>query len=83
MKINIGDVPFTDINGTPIFIGNKIKQNNFNGTPYEAVYEVVVDPADNEVCLLMIEGNEKAMSSTGYSAFGNVKNGKLTKGIVI
>ena len=82
----LGDVPFTDADGKPIFIGDIIEQTNFNGEQYLARYEVVVDPADNEVCLLMIKGNEKAMSlfnSYKYSAFGTVINGKLRKGRVV
>ena len=79
----LGDVPFTDADGKPIFVGNIIEQTNFNGEQYLAKYKVVVDPADNEVCLWMISGNEKAMSSEGYSAFGTIINGKLRKGRVV
>lgn len=79
----LGDVPFTDADGKPIFVGDIIAQTNFNGEQYLAKYKVVVDPADNEVCLWMISGNEKAMSSEGYSAFGNIINGKLRKGRVV
>lgn len=79
----LGDVPFTDADGNPIFLGNIIEQTNFNGEQYLARYKVVIDPADNEVCLWMISGNEKAMSSEGYSAFGTVINGKLRKGLVV
>lgn len=43
----------------------------------------VQTPADNEVCLWMISGNEKAMSSRDYSDFGTVVNGKLRKGRVV
>jgi flagellin-like hook-associated protein FlgL len=71
----LGDVPFTDADGIPIFVGDIIEQTNFNGEQYLARYEVVIDPSDNEVCLLMISGNEKAMSlfnSYKYSAFGTV-----------
>ena len=79
----LGDVPFTDADGNPIFLGNIIEQTNFNGEQYLARYKVVIDPADNEVCLWMISGNEKAMSSEGYSAFGTIVNGKLRKGRVV
>lgn len=82
----LGDVPFMDVDGKPIFLGNIIEQTNFNGEQYLARYEVVIDPADNEVCLLMLSGNEKAMSlfnSYKYSAFGTVINGKLRKGRVV
>ena len=79
----LGDVPFTDADGKPIFVGDIIEQTNFNGKQYLARYKVVVDPADNEVCLWMISGNEKAMSSEGYSAFGTIINGKLRKGRVV
>ena len=82
----LGDVPFTDADGKPIIIGNIIEQTNFNGEQYLARYEVVIDPADNEVCLLMISGNDKAMSlfdKYKYSAFGTVINGKLRKGRVV
>ena len=79
----LGDVPFTDVDGNPIYIGNIIEQTNFNGEPYTARYEVVIDPADKEVCLLMLSGNDKAMSSKGYSAFGTVVNGKLRKGRIV
>lgn len=82
----LGDVLFTDAEGKPIFVGDIIEQTNFNGEQYLARYEVVVDPADNEVCLLMLSGNEKAMSlfkNYKYSAFGSVINGKLRKGRVV
>lgn len=79
----LGDVPFTDCDGKPIYIGNIIEQTNFNGEPYTARYEVTVDPADDEVCLFMISGNEKAIKTKGYSSFGNIKNGKLSKGRVV
>lgn len=79
----LGDVPFTDADGKPIFVGDIIAQTNFNGEQYLAKYKVVVDPADNEVCLWMISGNEKAMISEGYSAFGTIINGKLRKGRVV
>ena len=82
----VGDVPFTDADGKPIFIGDIIEQTNFNGEQYLAKYQVVVDPADNEVCLLMLSGNEKAMSlfkNYKYSAFGSIVNGKLRKGRVV
>ena len=79
----LGDVPFTDADGNPIFVGNLIEQTNFNGEQYLARYKVVINPADNEVCLWMISGNEKAMSSEGYSAFGTIVNGKLRKGRVV
>jgi hypothetical protein len=79
----LGDVPFTDADGKPIFLGNIIEQINFNGEQYLAKYKVVIDPSDNEVCLWMISGNEKEMSSKGYSAFGSLINGKLRKGRVV
>lgn len=79
----LGDVPFTDVDGKPIYLGNIIEQTNFNGEQYLAKYKVVIDPADNEVCLWMISGNEKAMSSEGYSSFGNIINGTLRKGRII
>ena len=82
----LGDVPFTDADGKPIFVGDIIEQTNFNGEQYLARYEVVIDPADNEVCLLMISGNEKAMNlfkNFKYSAFGSIVNGKLRKGRVV
>ncbi|OWP86664.1 hypothetical protein BWK60_07740 [Flavobacterium covae] len=82
----LGDVPFTDTDGKPIFVGDIIEQTNFNGEQYLARYEVAIDPADNEVCLFMLQGNEKAMKllkSYKYSAFGSVINGKLRKGRVI
>lgn len=79
----LGDVPFTDCDGNPIFIGNIIEQQNFNGQEYTARYEVAVDECDGEVCLFMISGNEKAMKTRSYSAFSNVINGKLRKGRVV
>ena len=82
----LGDVPFTDADGKPVFVGDIIEQTNFNGEQYLARYEVVIDPADNEVCLLMISGNEKAMNvfkNYKYSAFGSIVNGKLRKGRVV
>ena len=82
----LGDVPFTDADCKPIFVGDIIEQTNFNGEQYLARYEVVIDPADNEVCLLMISGNEKAMNlfkNYKYSAFGSIVNGKLRKGRVV
>lgn len=79
----LGDVSFADYDGKPIYIGNIIEQTNFNGEPYTARYEVTVDPADNEVCLLLISGNEKAMGIIGYRAFGNIRNGKLSKSRVV
>ena len=54
----LGDVPFTDADGKSIFVGDIIEQTNFNGEQYLARYEVVIDPADNEVCLLMISGKK-------------------------
>ena len=54
IKPMLGDVPFTDAEGKPIFVGDIIEQTNFNGEQYLARYEVVVDSADNEVCLLML-----------------------------
>lgn len=72
-----------DVDGREIFIGDKIAQENFNGEPYEAIYEVVIDSRDNEPALKMISGNEKAMSLGGLSAFGSEKNGRLRKGRVI
>lgn len=88
MKQNqtLGDVPFTDADGNPIFLGDIIEQTNFNGEQYLARYRVVIDPADNEVCLFMISGNEKAMSLFNkykYSSFGTITNGKLRKGRVV
>ena len=82
----VGDVSFTDVDDKPIFVGDIIEQINFNGEQYLARYKVVIDPEDNEVCLLMLSGNEKAMSlfkNYKYSAFGSVINGKLRKGRVI
>lgn len=83
VKSLIGDVPFTDADGKPIFLGNIIEQTNYNGEQYLARYKVVRDPADNEICLCMISGNEKAMSYQGYSSFGKIFNGKLLKGRVV
>jgi hypothetical protein len=86
IKPMLGDVPFTDVDGKLIFINDIIEQTNFNGEQYLARYQVVVDPADNEVCLLMLYGNDKAMNlfnSYKYSAFGTVINGKLRKGRVV
>jgi hypothetical protein len=84
-KLLFGDVPFTDANGKPIFIGDIIEQTNYNGEEYVAIYKVVIDPADNEICLSMISGNEKAMKTQyyEYSDFGAIVNGKLRKGRVI
>lgn len=82
----LGDVPFTDADGKPIFVGDIIEQTNFNGEQYLARYKVVIDPADDEVCLLMLSGNEKAMNlfkNYKYSAFGSIVNGKLRKGRVV
>ena len=79
----LGDVPFTDVDGKPIYFGNIIEQTNFNGEQYLAKYKVVIDPADNEVCLWMISGNETAMRSEGYSSFGSIIDGKLRKGRVV
>jgi len=82
-KPMLGDVPFTDCDGNPIFIGNMIEQQNFNGEEYIARYEVAVDESDGEICLFMISGNKKAMKTRGYSAFSSVINGKLRKGRVV
>ena len=82
-KSLIGDVPFTDVDGKPIFLGNIIEQTNFNGALYVARYKVVRDPADHEIWLCMISGNEKAMSYKGYSSFGTIIKGKLLKGRVV
>ena len=79
----LGDVPFTDVDGNPIFLGNIIEQTNFNGALYVARYKVVRDPADHEICLCMISGNEKAMKFKGYCSFGKIFNGKLLKGRVV
>jgi hypothetical protein len=79
-------VPFTDADGNEIKLGDIIEQINYNPEPYKARYIVVIDPEDNEVCLLMIEGNEKAMrlfKNYKYSAFGSIINGKLRKGRVV
>lgn len=65
-----GDVPFTDVGGKPIFVGNIIEQTNYNGELYVARYKVVRDPADNEVCLCLVSGNKKAMSYA--SAYQNI-----------
>lgn len=78
-----GDVSFTDVDGKPIFLGDIIEQMNFNGVPYMARYKVVFDPEENEVCLLLISGNEKAMQNSGYRYFGEVVNGRLRKGRVV
>lgn len=48
-----GDVPFTDVDGKPIFLGDILEQMNFNEVPYMARYKVVFDPEENEVCLLL------------------------------
>lgn len=82
-KTLIGDVPFTDADGKPIFLGDIIEQTNYNGELYLARYRVERDPADNEICLFMISGNEKAMSGVLYSSFGVIINGKLPKGRVV
>ena len=74
---------FTDSVGNPLFIGSVIEQTNFNGEPYIARYEIVIDPEDNEIALNMIYGNEKAMQNKGFSALGYINNGKLRKGIVV
>lgn len=82
-KTLIGDVPFTDADGKPIFLGDIIEQTNYNGELYLARYEVVRDPEDNEICLFMISGNEKAMSGLRYNSFGAIINGQLLKGRVV
>ena len=79
----LGDVPFTDVDGKPIFLENIIEQTNFNGEQYLARYKVVLDPADHEICLCMILGNEKAMKFKGYCSFGIIYRGKLLKGRVV
>lgn len=83
MKKHLSDIPFTDVDGNPIKLGDIIEQINFNGSEYKAKYQVVIDPNDNEICLLMIEGNPKAMENKGYSSFGTIINGKLRKGRVV
>jgi hypothetical protein len=35
-KPMLGDVPFTDVDGKPIFIDDLIEQTNFNGKQYLA-----------------------------------------------
>lgn len=72
-----------DVDGKEIFVGNKIAQTNFNGEPYEALYEVVIDERDNQFCLKMLKGNQIAMHNRGLSAFGTIINGKLKKGRVV
>jgi len=79
----LADVSFTDVDGNIICLGDIIEQTNFNGELYTAIYKVVIDSADNEVCLELISGNEKAMQFTGLRDFGNIRNGKLCKGRVI
>ena len=79
----LGDVPFTDVDGKPIFLGNIIEQTNYNGALYVARYKVVRDPADHQICLYMISGNEMAMRYQGYCSFGKIFNGKLLKGRVV
>lgn len=82
-EIISGQLPFSDCEGNPIKVGSIIEQTNYNGEKYTARYRVVVDPSDNQVCLLMISGNAKAMKNKGYSAFGSIINGKLCKGRVV
>ena len=82
-KSLLGDVPFTDVDGKPIFLGNIIEQTNYNGELYVAKYKVVRDPKDNEICLCMISGNKIAMGYKGYCSFGKIFNGKLLKGRVV
>ena len=79
----LGDVPFTDADGKPIFLGNIIEQTNYNGEQYLARYKVVRDPTDHEICLFMISGNEIAMRYQRYCSFGKIFNGKLLKGRVV
>ena len=74
---------FTDSIGNPLFIGSIFEQTNFNGEPYTARYEIVIDPEDNEIALKMIYGNKKAMKNKGLSVFGCINNGKLRKGIIV
>lgn len=72
-----------DQDGLPIFFGDKIAAVWFNGTAYNTLLEVVVDPEDGEFCLKMIAGNEKAMSVKGPLAFPSEHNGKLRTGRII
>lgn len=74
-----------DVTGREIFVGDEITATYFNGEPYQAVLLVTIDPEDNEVCLKMIKGNDKAMNAPNkypYSAFPSERNGRLTKGII-
>jgi len=83
----------TDSNGVDIYEGDIIRQRNFNGEEYEAIYVVVWD--DVGFCLNMIHGNKKAMelynsdfeeaekNNLRLSSFGHHENGKLRKGEVI
>jgi YopX protein len=70
-----------DCQGNEIYEADLISQTNFNGEQYEALYKVVYDY--NGFCLEMIKGNEKAMSNTGLSSFGNIVNNRLKKGVVV
>ena len=72
-----------DVDGREIFVGDTIEATFFNGEQYRAILKVVVDPADDDVCLQMVEGNEKAMNNFSYpfQAFpSETKNGFLRKG---
>lgn len=74
-----------DIDGVDIYEGDIIKQQNFNGEEYTAIYQVCYDLGS--FCLQLVKGNAKAMKDSGYSSWSfelyAEDKGKIRKGQVI
>ena len=74
-----------DINGVEIYEGDIIKQQNFNGEEYTAIYQVCYNLGS--FCLQLVKGNANAMKDSGYSSWSfelyAEDKGKIRKGQVI
>ena len=72
-------------NGVEIYEGDIIKQQNFNGEEYTAIYQVCYNLGS--FCLQLVKGNAKAMKDSGYSSWSfelyAEDKGKIRKGQVI